>query len=641
MRKLLAFLFVLMVAGTFSGVASAQTSFIDRFTGSVQASIGKAPVLAATTGSITLAGNQLIDGIMVSDHVGTQQQPDRVLVKNQTDTTTNGIYTVSSTGAWSRAKDFTGTSGVVNGQLIYVSQGSTNFGFWTLTSADPITVGLTGGLGSPSNITFTQTLLPSGNSIFAPGALKLAGSTSGNTILNAAAIASGTITVPAATDQLVAQNTADTLTNKTIDTANNVLKFNGTQVTALNGSTANLATVSGTLTNGHCVSIDSNHNIIDAGGPCTTGGGGGTVSSATANQLAYYASNGTVVTGNANITIGTAALTLGQSGSVAGTLILASSGAAGKTTLAQNSGTSSFLVTLPAANDTLVGKATTDTLTNKTFDTAGTGNVFKINGTTISSNTGTGANVLAASPTLSGTITGGTFAGTHTGSGSGLTGIGTAALGGFTGTPSSTTYARGDGTWATISAAGNYHSTLVTSSGTWTSPSGISGSTLFKITLVGGGGGGGTNSGGLNGGGGGGGGSCLWNVSGLSASTGYSITIGGAGGGGSAPFNGGQGGTTSMTIGATTVSAGGGNGGTTGSAGGASGSCTNATTYLMSTVGTSPITSAGGFGGSSALGAGAGSNAASASQGFGGGGAGGNSFGGDGAAGAVLIEWVQ
>lgn len=40
------------------------------------------------------------------------------------------------------------------------------------------------------------------------------------------------------------------------------------------------------------------------------------------------------------------------------------------------------------------------TLTNKTFDTAGAGNVFKINGTTISTNTGTGSNVLATSPTL-------------------------------------------------------------------------------------------------------------------------------------------------------------------------------------------------------------------------------------------------
>jgi hypothetical protein len=52
--------------------------------------------------------------------------------------------------------------------------------------------------------------------------------------------------------------------------------------------------------------------------------------------------------------------------------------------------------------DTYIGRATTDTLTNKTYDTAGTGNSFKINGTGITAVTGTGSVVLAASPTLTG-----------------------------------------------------------------------------------------------------------------------------------------------------------------------------------------------------------------------------------------------
>jgi hypothetical protein len=50
--------------------------------------------------------------------------------------------------------------------------------------------------------------------------------------------------------------------------------------------------------------------------------------------------------------------------------------------------------------DTYVGRATTDTLTNKTFDTAGTGNSFKINGTAVTTVTGSGANVLGTSPTI-------------------------------------------------------------------------------------------------------------------------------------------------------------------------------------------------------------------------------------------------
>lgn len=62
--------------------------------------------------------------------------------------------------------------------------------------------------------------------------------------------------------------------------------------------------------------------------------------------------------------------------------------------------TSTRVWTFPDTTDTVVGKATTDTFTNKTFNTAGTGNVFQINGTGITAITGTGAAVLANTPTL-------------------------------------------------------------------------------------------------------------------------------------------------------------------------------------------------------------------------------------------------
>lgn len=62
--------------------------------------------------------------------------------------------------------------------------------------------------------------------------------------------------------------------------------------------------------------------------------------------------------------------------------------------------TSDKVLILPDVSDTLVSKTSTDTFTNKTFNTAGAGNVFQINGTTITANTGTGSNVLATTPTL-------------------------------------------------------------------------------------------------------------------------------------------------------------------------------------------------------------------------------------------------
>jgi hypothetical protein len=56
-------------------------------------------------------------------------------------------------------------------------------------------------------------------------------------------------------------------------------------------------------------------------------------------------------------------------------------------------------LTLPTSTDSLIGRATADTLTHKTFDTADAGNIFKINGAAISSSTGSGANILATSQT--------------------------------------------------------------------------------------------------------------------------------------------------------------------------------------------------------------------------------------------------
>ncbi len=45
--------------------------------------------------------------------------------------------------------------------------------------------------------------------------------------------------------------------------------------------------------------------------------------------------------------------------------------------------TAARTLTLPDATDTLIGKATTDILTNKTFNSSGSGNVLQINGVTV------------------------------------------------------------------------------------------------------------------------------------------------------------------------------------------------------------------------------------------------------------------
>lgn len=91
----------------------------------------KAPVRVATTAAITLYGEQTIDGVAVVAE-------DRVLVKDQSDQTTNGIYYCQAT-AWVRAPDFDGPRDCLQGTLTFVTSGTVNAGtLWQLTSTSPV-----------------------------------------------------------------------------------------------------------------------------------------------------------------------------------------------------------------------------------------------------------------------------------------------------------------------------------------------------------------------------------------------------------------------------------------------------------------------------------------------------------------------
>jgi hypothetical protein len=134
----------------------------------------------------------------------------------------------------------------------------------TLTIPDGVT--LTGPAASGTAMTLGNTETITGAKTFgsagAVGRLKVAGTTSGSTILDATAVASGTLTLPAATDTLVGKATTDTLTNKTFDTAGtgNVLKINGTAITANTGSGNNVLATSPTISQPNLVGTTTNDN---------------------------------------------------------------------------------------------------------------------------------------------------------------------------------------------------------------------------------------------------------------------------------------------------------------------------------------------------------------------------------------------
>ena len=170
-----------------------------------------------------------IDGVTLSTN-------ERILLKNQTTPSENGIYDTGVSGTnptnWARATDADTSVEVNNGMFTLITEGTDNANTaWVLSTSNPITLNTTeltfdefsftdiAHLNSAQTFTGVNTFGVSGD----VGKLLIAGTTSGSTIINATPVASGTLTLPAATDVLIARDTVDTLTNKTIDANNNPL----------------------------------------------------------------------------------------------------------------------------------------------------------------------------------------------------------------------------------------------------------------------------------------------------------------------------------------------------------------------------------------------------------------------------------
>lgn len=127
---------LILNADPITGLGAATKSYVDNL---ITGLTWKNAVQVATTGNISLTGEQTIDGYTTSS--------SRVLVRANSTQTQNGIY-ISSSGAWTRSTDAdTGTE--IVGATVYVENGTLYGGTQWSNNNTSITLGST-------NITFVQ-----------------------------------------------------------------------------------------------------------------------------------------------------------------------------------------------------------------------------------------------------------------------------------------------------------------------------------------------------------------------------------------------------------------------------------------------------------------------------------------------------
>ena len=179
----------------------------------------KGSVKVATTANIVLSGAQTVDGIALV-------AADTILVKNQTAGVENGLYTVSAS-AWDRSADLTAGSDA-SGMAVFINEGSTQAdSIWVCTNDEATAVvgtdalvyaglsAVVGAAGANTQVQYNSAgaLAGSAGLVFnnatgtlssinvgVSGNLLLAGSTSGSTTIQAAAVdgTSAALTLPAA-----------------------------------------------------------------------------------------------------------------------------------------------------------------------------------------------------------------------------------------------------------------------------------------------------------------------------------------------------------------------------------------------------------------------------------------------------------
>lgn len=221
--------------------AAASKAYVDSMVAGLS---WKTTVRAATLVPGTLAtsfeNGDTIDGVVLATG-------NRILIKNQSTQSENGIYVVNATGAPTRASDADTGTELVNA-AVFVDEGSQADTAWVQTTNAPITIGV-------SNIVFVQfagtgtnvTSFSAGTTGFTPssptsGAVTLAGT------LNVANGGTGLTTTPTAGQLLIGNGTGYTLATLTQGTGITVTNGPGGAITITNAGVTSIAGTTNQIT---------------------------------------------------------------------------------------------------------------------------------------------------------------------------------------------------------------------------------------------------------------------------------------------------------------------------------------------------------------------------------------------------------
>ena len=335
----------------------------------------KSPCRVGSTGNLTLSGYQTVDGIAVGASDATADLNMRILVKNQTNSSANGIYVISNS-AWSRARDFDGARDVLNGTLVWVSTGaSQGGGFYNVTNADPVTPDTSTAITFTAADVIVATAAASSAAAFAACAYVAAGSAyvaagSAYVAAGSASVAAGSAYVAAgsayaaAGSAFVALSCANTAAGSAIVAAgsayvaaNSAYVAAGSAYVAAGSAITNAASAataagsaivaaSSAYVAASCAYVAAGCAYVAAG--CAAGGG--TIVTGSTGQIVFYSSATTPgVRGASEFTYDSAGgMTLGASGVTAGSLVLASTGG-GNTTVRGSTVAVAYTLAFPSS----------------------------------------------------------------------------------------------------------------------------------------------------------------------------------------------------------------------------------------------------------------------------------------------------